>query len=95
MTAKLPPLTGPRGLQQPLRDAGVPHLVHPAGVMAACPDPLECVAPLPGVPAFCAMAGQLTPPPCATQEDCAAYEGTFCMDPLGLGMLGCVKSCTP
>ncbi|MGD8860269.1 MAG: hypothetical protein PVI30_09660 [Myxococcales bacterium] len=68
----------------------------PPGVMApACPDPLECVALGPGIPAFCAMAGQLAPPPCATQEDCAAYEGTFCMDPLGLGTLGCVKSCTP
>lgn len=65
----------------------------PEGVAPpACPDPLTCVDPLMSGVAFCVMAGQILPPVCATQEDCAAYEGTFCMDPLGFG-LGCVKSC--
>ncbi|MDD9933541.1 MAG: hypothetical protein OXT09_08060, partial [Myxococcales bacterium] len=66
----------------------------PPGVAPpSCPDPLQCADPLGTGVAFCVMAGQITPPPCAVQEDCAMYEGTFCMDPLALGILGCVKSC--
>jgi hypothetical protein len=66
----------------------------PAGVAPpSCPDPLVCTDPLSTGQAFCAISGELTPPACTTQEDCMIYPDTFCLDPLGLGMMGCVKSC--
>ena len=66
----------------------------PGAAPIGCPADLTCIDPLMVGVAFCAMPGAILPPVCVTQEDCAIYEGTFCMDPLGFG-LGCVKSCTP